>query len=127
MQEKNLALFLNEIKFLTYGDEPQYISSDLILNINSFMLKYHNEDKETFERLFGKIIVDQNSIVLPPEVIIYYIHKYNNIEKYLELFEEVDKETEKEINKLVRLFLEYERELVELLNAKPLESIRVYH
>ena len=116
---KRLTLFILEIILL---QRRRSISESFIAQINDFIYRYYDNNKELFSLLFDTTILEKiiknKWEILPKEVMIKLIKKYRGLDGYVNLVETVGYEVDQKINILVIYFLQYYDELLKLSHAK---------
>ena len=115
MQEtklKNLTLFLLETLIL---QRTNRITDWFVYSFNEFIYEYYNTNKELLEPIYNLNILDkfikENYELLSLEQMIQLIEKFRGFDGYLDLVESVNQETDKKLNNLALLFIEFQQEL----------------
>lgn len=122
MEEKCMLLLLFEIGLIS--ESGIEFDENFLHLFNNFVSRYYKK----YPQLFHLVLIIENSKeeesrYFPGDIesFTYLINEYSTNEKYLKLIEEVGYETDKKINELAILFVEYVQELKELYYM-PLEG-----
>ena len=123
---KRITLFILEIIILQNG---RCIDESFAAQINDFIYKYYDDNKELFELLFDKGIIEEfiknNWELLSEEIMINLIKKYYGFAGYINLIDDIGYEIDQNINILVIKFLEYYDELLKLKWTEPSSYPRI--
>lgn len=138
MNIENLVLFIYETALLkdieyvniedgdyilSYPFGPDAIDQVFISQLNHFIEKTYQENKELLEVIFNNIpllddYIKGNYDILDYKTLVKVLSKYRGINGYLSLVDTISKETDKKLNELALKFLEYYNNILELYNEK---------
>lgn len=124
MQEtrlKRLTLFLLETLIVQGANE---ISNGFAYLFNEFIYKCYKENEKLLDIIYDKEILEEfiegNYEILSLNQMYQLINRYhgfNGYDGYINLLDDIGSEVDAKLNKLVLLFVEYQKELVKLYYA----------
>lgn len=138
MNIEALVLFIYEtsllidIEYIDYNNRDyiikypfgvSIINEAFISQLNDFLEKTFNENKEVLNVIFNnqellKDFIDNGYAVLEYKTIFKILENYQGIDGYLNLLNNIDKETDKKINKLSLSFIKYYNSILDLYNEE---------
>lgn len=138
MNIETLVLFIYEtsllidIEYIDYNNRDyiiKYPFGECIINetfisqLNDFLEKTFNENKEVLNVIFNNLellkdFIDNGYAVLEYKTIFKILENYQGIDGYLNLLNNIDKETDKKLNKLSLSFIKYYNSVLDLYNEE---------
>ena len=113
----------NRDYIIKYPFGTSIIDEAFISQLNDFIEKTFNENKEVLNVIFNNLellkdFIDNGYAVLEYKTIFKILENYQGIDGYLNLLNNIDKETDKKLNKLSLSFIKYYNSILDLYNEE---------
>lgn len=129
MYEENIALFIYEIEYILYNEKAPFINDSLVSHLNSFIYSYYKEYKDLFHLLYEESLInefiEEKCQLLPEDYIMHILIKYQGMDNYLKLIENIDSKTNFDISLLVQFFFRYLNEIVRIYKLDPYQYTKI--